>query len=53
MPDTRKTGDQETDTVLALRELAVPKDHASLDHFSDEETEAQIGKVLDSRSHSW
>lgn len=53
VPDIRKTGDQEADTVLALRELIVPKDHASLDHFSDEETETQIGKVTDARSHSW
>lgn len=53
MPDTRKTGDQGADTVLALRETAVPQDHASLDHFSDEEMEAQVGKVIDSRSHSW
>lgn len=53
MPDTRKTGDQETDTVLALRELVVPKDHISLDYFSDEETKTQIGEVIDSRSHSW
>lgn len=51
MPDTRKTGDQETDTVLALRELVVSKDH--IDYFSDEETKTQKGKVIDSRSHSW